>query len=419
MGMQRIVCVGSLLVAVLLSGGATGNAGNSNGVCRLNENAAGLLCTIAKLVEKAKNITENHDYKDIDETWGYVALHKEVVDHRVKNLPDIIETAKAKGTLTDKDAEHLTTLYLDAHNKNTQQHNKSKAAMDAHNKTHEDAKNSTALALGEGYVTGNCNMVSSLLGILQCYVKGEQPHSNLNVETICKEKNYNLDESQNTLLTNCNKIGNHKTYCNGTGAALKVALEKWNGMDKKKAAENGNCEVKKDWEERTKKAQEHMSRLDEHVQIIHDAKLLTTAYFAIVDKIKTGVENGKPMKVIVANAREAGQKGAKVVVGKLSIHTENDTHNTTKPLLEEEEVNVNVQLDGLKFDEDENGPAHSKESFPKIYIYLLSILLPLFCLVMGITLYCLIRKPRSSHPEKSTPVDGATMNKAGDTQAHF
>ncbi|CCD15064.1 unnamed protein product [Trypanosoma congolense IL3000] len=196
-------------------------------------------------------------------------------------------------------------------------------------------------------------------------------------------------------------------------------------MDKKKAAENGSCEVKKDWEERARKAQEHMSRLDWHVQSIHDAKLLTNTYFSFFGKLKSDIENDMPMKVIVANAREAGQRGAKVVVEKLSIDTDDDPHNTNKPLVEEEEVEVNVQIDGLKSEEEQNESAHSKESLPKIYIYLLSILIPLFCLVMGVTLYYLLRKPRSrsssSYPEEKTciTVEGATLSKDGSARVHF
>ncbi|CCD17109.1 unnamed protein product [Trypanosoma congolense IL3000] len=423
--------MGWVMVMVVVAGGTAGGTGTgSNGECQLNENAAGLLCAIAKLVEKAKNITHNHDYKNVHGTWDYVALHKEQVDYRVDKLPGLIEEAKAKKTLTAKEAEDLTPLYLDAHNKNTQQHNKSKAAIEAHNRTHAEAKNSTAWALGEGYVTGNCNMVSSLLGILQCYVKGSQPEGNPNVETLCKEKSYRLDESHNTLLTNCNKIGKGKTYCNGTGAALKAALDKWNGMDKRKkdtssgsGSSNENCEVKTGWEERVRKAQEHMSLLDEHVQTIHDAKLLTTAYFSIIDKIKSDVENGQPMKAIVANARKAGQKGAQVVVEKTGDRSPNASHPTAG---EKEEVQVTVQLEGLKSLEDEDhDPAHSKESFPKVYIYLLGLLLPLCCLIVCLTLYGVLRKPRSrsspSHLDDkgSMPVEAATLGKDGSTRVHF
>ncbi|CCD16166.1 hypothetical protein, unlikely [Trypanosoma congolense IL3000] len=122
--------------------------------------------------------------------------------------------------------------------------------MDAHNQTHVDSKNSTVCALGEWYVKGNCHMASSLLGILECHVKGSQADGNPNVDALCKEKNNNLDEIQNTLLTNCNCIGKEQ-YCNDTGAALNAALDKWQSVRKAKnstsggsGTETGDCEAK-------------------------------------------------------------------------------------------------------------------------------------------------------------------------------
>ncbi|CCD16307.1 65 kDa invariant surface glycoprotein, putative [Trypanosoma congolense IL3000] len=419
--MHGLICVVPLWITLIVSKEASGN--NGDGVCKLNENAAGLLCAIAKLVEKARNITHNYDYRDIDGTWGNVELHKVQVDYRVDKLPSITEEAIKKGTLTEKDSEELKKTYLDAHKKNNEQHSKSKAAMDTHNKTHEAAKNSTSKALGEVHIQGNCLSTVSLLGILQCHVKGEQRQGDVNIETLCNGMNYqkHLTEHFGNNIADCNRIGKGKTYCNGTGAALRAALDKWNTTDRKKAVTSSGttsetCTVKSDWEEHARNAKEHMLKLDEHVQTIHDANLLTTAYFSVIDKIKNDIEKGKPMNEIVANARKAAQEGAKVVVEKPSADTGNDSHESTKPV--EEEVKVNVQLDGLQFDDD-NMPAHSKESFPKIYIYLLAILLPLCCLVIGVTMFCILRRAKSTPVEKSIPVEGATMSKAGGTHAHF
>ncbi|CCD11876.1 unnamed protein product [Trypanosoma congolense IL3000] len=136
-----------------------------------------------------------------------------------------------------------------------------------------------------------------------------------------------------------------------------------------------------------------MSRLDEHVQTIHDAKLLTTSYLSIIYQMQEDVKHGKPMKAIVTNARKAGQKGAQVVVGKTGDTSPKASHPTAG---EKEEVQVTVQLEGLKYLEEEDpDPAHSNESFPKVYVYLLGLLLPLCCLIVCLTLYGVLRKPRS------------------------
>ncbi|CCD13936.1 unnamed protein product [Trypanosoma congolense IL3000] len=295
--------------------------------------------------------------------------------------------------------------------------------MDAHNKTLEAAKSSTSKALGETHVEGNCLNTVSILGILQCYVKGEQRKADVNIESICNEKDYekHLPDHYGKTIANCNRIGKGKTYCNGTGAALKAAMEKWNTTDRKTSdANGGTCDVKREWETYVLNASNHMSLLDDHVQTIHDANLLTTAYFSVVYRMEEDVKNGKHMKEIVANARRAGQEGAKVVVEKPVTNTVegNETQPGQKNKPMEEEVKVTVQLDGLQFD-DESLPAHSKESFPKIYIYLLAILLPLCCLVIGVTMFCILRRARSTPAEKSISVEGATMSKAGGTHAHF
>ncbi|CCD12686.1 unnamed protein product [Trypanosoma congolense IL3000] len=418
--MRGFSCVVSLWVVVLVSGRASGN--NGDGVCKLNENAAGLLCAIAKLMEKAHQITETHDYKDIDGTWGNVELHKDQVEARTKTLQTEIEAAKHKGTLTDEDGKRLTNVSLDAQDKTLEEHKKAENAIKAHNGTHSDAKSSTSKALGGTRVEGNCHSTASLLGIIQCYVKGETPQGDVKIETLCNGKDYqrHLSEHFGESIANCNGIGKRKTYCNGTGSALKAVLKRWNTTDKTKADSGGTCAVKGDWEKHALNASDQMHQLDKNVQTIHEANLLTTSYLSIIHQMQEDVKNGKHMKEIVANARKAGQEGAKVVVEKQDDNTgdgtEKQSGKTASPV--EEEVKVTVQLDGLKFDE-ENMPAHSKETFPKFYIYLLAILLPLCCLVIGVTMFCILRRVRSTHAEKSIPVDGATMNKVGGTHAQF
>ncbi|CCD16692.1 unnamed protein product [Trypanosoma congolense IL3000] len=421
-----------VMVMVVVAGGTTGGTGTgSNGECKLHDEAAGLLCAMAKLVEKAKNITHNHDYKDVKDAWSNIQYNKDVVDHRVNHLPDIVEEAKNKGTLTEKDAEKLKKAYTEVHEKNKEQHDKAAKSNEAHNNTHRDAKSSISKALGDTLARSNCRSTGSLLDILQCHVKGtESQGANASLSEICKDAKHNEDPGVSQLLTTCLKISKSKTYCNGTGAALKVTMEKWKTADKRKkdtssgsGSSRETCNVTDEWEKYVLNASTHMSLLDEHVQTIHDANFLTTAYFSVVHQMREDIANGKPMKAIVANARKAGQKGAQVVVEKNDPTSPNASHPTAG---EKEEVQVTVQLEGLKSLEDEDhDPAHSKESFPKVYIYLLGLLLPLCCLIVCLTLYGVLRKPRSrsspSHLDDkgSMPVEAATLGKDGSTRVHF
>ncbi|CCD11875.1 unnamed protein product [Trypanosoma congolense IL3000] len=194
--------MGWVMVMVVVAGGTAGGTGTgSNGECQLNENAAGLPCAIAKLAEKAKNITHNHDYKDIDETWGYVAPHKEQANTGSTTLQGEIETAKRRGTLTKAEGNKLIQVALDAQNKTLEEHQKADTAFKSHNTTYQNAHHSTATALGDTRIQGNCHQTASLLSILQCHVKGTTVDSaSASVSTLCEGKNHYQDPSVSTLL---------------------------------------------------------------------------------------------------------------------------------------------------------------------------------------------------------------------------
>ncbi|CCD13471.1 unnamed protein product [Trypanosoma congolense IL3000] len=405
----------------LLSGVAS-SSNDNNGVCKLGDEAAAVLCAIAHLVEKAKEVADSYDLKDIEETWGNVQLHKEVVDHRVKNLPDIIERAKGNGVLTSQDAGKLEEAYREAHKKNTEQYEKAQEAKRIYNDAYKTAKDVTSTALGDGKTRQNCKSTASLLDIIQCHVKGEQSQgSSVSVSDVCNRKDYKQVSSVDvaSLLTNCEGIGKSKKYCNGTGAALKEALEKWEsqGTNNTDSRNIGNCNVKNDWEKHAQKAKDHMLTLDQQVQVIHDANLLTTAYFSVVDKMRDDVEKGKPMKEILENARKAGKEGAVVLVAKPHPSTgENATaaSETGGSDKVEEEVKVNVKLDGLQFDEDESSLANSKDKFPKYYVYLLAVLVPVCSIALAVAIFCIIRRTKPAHAEKGIPVEGAAAGKSQD-----
>ncbi|CCD16161.1 unnamed protein product [Trypanosoma congolense IL3000] len=205
-------------------------------------------------------------------------------------------------------------------------------------------------------------------------------------------------------MDHCKGIGSRKTYCNGTGAALKAAMEKWHGMGANETSSGtgkrkvGNCTVSNAWEKHALNARDHMLQLDHIVETVHHANDQSLAYLSTVWQIREDVKHGKPMKAIVANARKAGQKGAQVVVEKTGDTSPNASHPTQG---RKEEVQVTVQLEGLKsLEEEDHDPAHSKESFPKVYVYLLGLVLPLCCLIVCLTLYCVLHKalPRALTP---------------------
>ncbi|CCD16831.1 unnamed protein product [Trypanosoma congolense IL3000] len=385
--MLGLIYVGLLSITVLISGSASttredGNNGDS--ACKLNENATGLLCTIAKLVERARQFTANHEEKEGRDALADVEMYKEKLDYHSKLLEGLLEEAKQKGTLTEQDVNRLKSTADEAKRKNNDVHGKAHEVMKNYTHHHNRAKKSTKNAKGDTLIKGNCHSTASLLYVLQCHIEGkEHDHNEKNIDTICKGRDYSehLTEHLGKLNDDCGG-SKGKRYCSGTGTALKEALEKWDGMGtndtttgKRKA---GNCTISSAWEKHALNARDHILELDHILETVHNASDQSFVHYSTVWQMREDIAKGKPMEEIVANARKAGQQGAEVVVEKSDSGTANETEkksgNTTSPV--EEEVKVTVQLDGLKFDE-ENLTANSKESFPKIYIYLLAILLPL------------------------------------------
>ncbi|CCD16162.1 unnamed protein product [Trypanosoma congolense IL3000] len=160
-----------VMVMVVVAEGTTGGTGTgSNGVCQLNENAAGLLCAIAKLVEKAKNITERHEEKDVKDALGDVALHKEQLGRHKELLEENLEEARQKGTLTAQQAQQLSPTAAEAQNKNKEVHDQAHEVMKNHTAHHDRTKNATKMALGETLIQANCGTTASFMTVLKCHI---------------------------------------------------------------------------------------------------------------------------------------------------------------------------------------------------------------------------------------------------------
>ncbi|CCD13473.1 unnamed protein product [Trypanosoma congolense IL3000] len=406
----------------LLSGVASSNNDN-NGVCKLGDEAAAVLCAIAHLVEKARGIAHNYDHKGAADALDYVKLHKEQLDYRKTRLEELLEEAKTKGTLTPEQADKLKGAAGEAQKKNDEEHKRATEVMANYTAHHNKTKNVTITARGETLTRQVCLHTASLIDILQCHVQGKIPdRSEEKIETICRDKGYekHISEPFKNNLESCKGIGGSKKYCNGTGAALKEVLEKWGGKGNNNGGDSrniGDCKVKKDWEKHAHEAKDHMLTLDHILETVHSAKELTTAYLSTVDKMKDGVEKGKPMKEILENARNAGKEGAVVLVAKPHPSTgENATaaSETGGSDKVEEEVKVNVKLDGLQFDEDESSLANSKDKFPKYYVYLLAVLVPVCSIALAVAIFCIIRRTKPAPVEKGIPVEGAAAGKLQD-----
>ncbi|CCD13472.1 unnamed protein product [Trypanosoma congolense IL3000] len=401
----------------LLSGVAS-SSNDNNGVCKLGDEAAAVLCAIAHLVEKAKEVAHNYDHKGAEDALGYVKLHKEQLDHRKTRLEELLEEAKTKGTLTPEQADKLKGAAGEAQKKNDEEHKRATEVMANYTAHHDKTKNVTITARGETLTRQSCLSTASLIDVLQCHVQGKIPDGNKEIiETICRGKGYekHISEPLKNNLEGCKGIGGSKKYCNGTGAALKEVLEKWGKVEK--AAGGNQCDVKKDWEKYAHEAKDHMLTLDHILETVHSAKELTTAYLSTVHKMKDDVEKGKPMKEILENARKAGKEGAVVLVAKPHPSTgENATaaSETGGSDKVEEEVKVNVKLDGLQFDEDESSLANSKDKFPKYYVYLLAVLVPVCSIALAAAIFCIIRRTKPAHAEKGIPVEGAAAGKSQD-----
>ncbi|CCD14465.1 unnamed protein product [Trypanosoma congolense IL3000] len=374
---------------------------NSSGVCKLNGEAASVLCAVAKLLEGAKNTVHKYKEKYARDALNDVKWHKQRLDREKELLDKLLEEAKTKQSITSEEVDKIQSIAHEAETKTTEESDRANKVMAVYKVHYDHAKKSTKTAKGEALTPGSCQQTYSLLDILQCHVVGEEVQGkNISVSEVCEEEAYHKHFSEQfwEQLAECNEVKTRK-YCGGLGDAIQTALEKWKIVSREGAdAGSPICTVQNEWESLVEAASDNMLQLDHVLGTIYHAKDVSLSYYSTVHQIRKDVGSGTSMKELLENARQAGQEGTIVMIQRKSGGPE-----------VEERVKVTVRLWGLYG--DSSSPTSSRNSLPKIYVYLLAGLIPLCFAVLGALVCFLVYHEKENQDEVEIPADSAAWRK--------
>ncbi|CBH09436.1 65 kDa invariant surface glycoprotein, putative [Trypanosoma brucei gambiense DAL972] len=390
---------------------------------KLDQEGANLLCKMKHLADKVAN-KGGEDLKK--KTKGFeddVLLEVERVNNWLEKLGDRKQYNDGYAKLSDSDIEKVKGIFTKAKDGITKQLPEAKKAADDAKKLYDEVKKAAEDARGVK-VSDETNS-SGLYRILDwyCFKEGENAGKSDNCDGVKFSEHHGTHRRRNVI--DCGDEKANK-YGDASSKTLEDTLKEWNV--KKPSAEtnnNGNdmckngqsseshpCTMTEEWQTHYKETVEKLRELEgahERGKKAHDAML---GYANTAHATNRKVEQGKPLTEVIAAAKEAGKKGAKIIIPAAAPSTPtNSTKNEDSAPTEhvdrgiatnetQVEVGIDADFDGLL---EATEAAEVKSRHQRTAMIILAVLVPAIILVVtAVAFFIMVKRRRNNSQDVDT-----------------
>nr|7PI6_A Chain A, kDa invariant surface glycoprotein [Trypanosoma brucei brucei TREU927]7PI6_C Chain C, kDa invariant surface glycoprotein [Trypanosoma brucei brucei TREU927] len=336
----------------------------------LTKEGAAALCKMKHLADKVAE-KRSQELKDRTQNFaGYIEFELYRIDYWLEKLNGPKGRKDGYAKLSDSDIEKVKEIFDKAKDGIAKQLPEAKKAGEDAEKLHTEVKEAAANARGQD-LDDHKQKSTGLYRVLNwyCITKEESHNATPNCDGI-QFRNHYL--SVNRSAIDCSSTGYEENY-DWSANALQVALNSWENVKPKKlesagsdencnigqSSESHPCTMTEEWQTHYKETVKKLKELEgahEKGRRAHDAMLgyANTAY-----AVNTKVEQEKPLAEVIAAAKEAGKKGAKIIIPAAApVTPTNSTKNEDSAPTEhvdrgiatnetQVEVGIDADFDGL------------------------------------------------------------------------
>ncbi|CBH09434.1 65 kDa invariant surface glycoprotein, putative [Trypanosoma brucei gambiense DAL972] len=390
---------------------------------KLDQEGANLLCKMKHLADKVAEKGGEDLKKKTKGFEGDVLLELERVDSWLEKLRDRKQYSDGYAKLSDSDIEKVKEIFKKAKDGITKQLPEAKKAGEDAEKLHAEVKKAAENARGQD-LDDDTAKSTGLYRVLNwyCITKEERHNATPNCDGIQFRKHY---LSVNRSAIDCSSTGYEENY-DWCANALQVALNSWENVKPKKlesagsdmncnigqSSESHPCTMTEEWQTPYKETVKKLKELEdahEKGKKAHDAMLgyANTAY-----AVNTKVEQEKPLAEVIAAAKEAGKKGAKIIIPAAAPATPtNSTKNEDSAPTEhvdrgiatnetQVEVGIDADFDGLL---EAAEAAEVTRRHQRTAMIILAVLVPAIILVVtAVAFFIMVKRRRNNSQDVDT-----------------
>ncbi|CBH09423.1 65 kDa invariant surface glycoprotein, putative [Trypanosoma brucei gambiense DAL972] len=390
---------------------------------KLTKEGAAALCKMKHLADKVAK-ERSQELKDRTQNFaGYIEFELYRIDYWLEKLNGPKGRKDGYAKLSDSDIEKVKEIFNKAKDGITKQLPEAKKAGEEAEKLHTEVKKAAENARGVRLSEGTNS--SGLYRILDwyCFKEGENAGKSDNCDGVKFSVHYGTHRRRNVI--DCSSTGYEENY-DWSANALQVALNSWENVKPKKlesagsdkncnigqSSESHPCTMTEEWQTPYKETVEKLRELEDAYQRgkkAHDAMLgyANTAY-----AVNTKVEQEKPLTEVIAAAKEAGKKGAKIIIPAAAPATPtNSTKNEDSAPTEhvdrgiatnetQVEVGIDADFDSLL---DATEAAEVTHRHQRTAMIILAVLVPAIILVVtAVAFFIMVKRRRNNSHDVDT-----------------
>ncbi|CBH09425.1 65 kDa invariant surface glycoprotein, putative [Trypanosoma brucei gambiense DAL972] len=390
---------------------------------KLTKEGAAALCKMKHLADKVAK-ERSQELKDRTQNFaGYIEFELYRIDYWLEKLNGPKGRKDGYAKLSDSDIEKVKEIFNKAKDGITKQLPEAKKAGEEAGKLHTEVKKAAENARGQD-LDDDTAKSTGLYRVLNwyCITKEERHNATPNCDGIQFRKHY---LSVNRSAIDCSSTSYEENY-DWSANALQVALNSWEDVKPKKlesagsdkncnigqSSESHPCTMTEEWQTPYKETVEKLRELEDAYQRgkkAHDAMLgyANTAY-----AVNTKVEQEKPLTEVIAAAKEAGKKGAKIIIPAAAPatptnSTKNDdsapTEHVDRGIATNEtqvEVGIDADFDSLL---DATEAAEVTRRHQRTAMIILAVLVPAIILVVtAVAFFIMVKRRRNNSHDVDT-----------------
>ncbi|RHW73972.1 65 kDa invariant surface glycoprotein [Trypanosoma brucei equiperdum] len=392
---------------------------------KLTKEGAAALCKMKHLADKVAEKGTQELKKKTKNFAGFIEFEQEKVDNWLEKLRNRKQYSDGYAKLSDSDVEKVKEIFDKAKDGITKQLPEAEKEAREAERLYDEVKKAAANARGQD-LDDDTAKSTGLYRVLNwyCITKEERHNATPNCDGIQFRKHY---LSVNRSAIDCSSTGYKEDY-DWSANALQSALNDWENVKPKKlesagsdmncnigqSSESHPCTMTEEWQTHYKDSILKLKELEDahkRGKAAHDAML---GYANTAHAANTKVEQEKPLAEVITAARDAGKKGAKIIIPAAAPATSTDstknedsapTEHVDRGIATNEtqvEVGIDADFDGLLEAAEASEAAEVTRRHQRTAMIILAVLVPAIIVAAAVAFFIMVKRRRNNSQDVDT-----------------
>ncbi|CBH09443.1 65 kDa invariant surface glycoprotein, putative [Trypanosoma brucei gambiense DAL972] len=391
---------------------------------KLTKEGAAALCKMKHLADKVAEKGAEDLKKKTKNFAGFIEFEQEKVDNWLEKLRNRKQYSDGYAKLSDSDVEKVKEIFDKAKDGITKQIPEAEKEAREAERLYDEVKKAAQDARGQD-LDDDTAKSTGLYRVLNwyCITKDNNKDITHNCDDGIKFRDHYLSVKRSAI--DCSSTGYKEDY-DWSANALQSALNDWENVKPKEvkpesggndvckataSSESHPCTMTEEWQTHYKDSILKLKELEDahkRGKAAHDAMLgyANTAY-----AVNTKVEQEKPLAEVIAAAKDAGKKGAKIIIPAAAPATSTDSTKSEDSAPAEHvdrgiatnetqvEVGIDADFDSLL---EAAEAAEVKSRHQRTAMIILAVLVPAIILAAAVAFFIMVKRRRNNSQDVDT-----------------